>query len=144
MPACQAGIEKNGQPQRVFLLQAHLSGHVVAELLLDLLLGLGIEVGHVKHPANFDHFVVLSGDARGPFERLFARFHLDDPVAADHFLRFGKRPVGNFPPLKVTRALIVAGGVSPSSASSTPAFPSSSLYLPISSMALKSGTQPAF
>src|SRR5271165_782680 len=50
----------------------------------------------------------------------------------------------DFPSLKVTRALIVAGGVRPSSASSTPAFPSSSLYLPISSMALKSGTQPAF
>src|SRR6202044_3254707 len=62
-----------------FLLLAHLSGDVVAELLLDILLGLGIEVGHVKHPANFDHFVILSGDARGPFERLFARLHLDDP-----------------------------------------------------------------
>jgi hypothetical protein len=31
--------------QRVFLLLAHLSGDVVAELLLDILLGLGIEVG---------------------------------------------------------------------------------------------------
>src|SRR5271156_2100944 len=50
----------------------------------------------------------------------------------------------DFPFLKVTRALIVAGGVRPSSASSTPAFPSSSLYLPISSMSLKSGTQPGF
>jgi hypothetical protein len=28
-----------------FFLLAHLSGHGVAELLLDLLLGLGIEVG---------------------------------------------------------------------------------------------------
>src|SRR5208282_3934823 len=85
---------KNGPA--LFYLLAHLSGHVVAELLLDILLGLGIEVGHVKHPANFDHFVILSGDARGPFERLFARLHLDDPVAADHFLSFGKRTVGNF------------------------------------------------
>src|SRR5271166_921571 len=50
----------------------------------------------------------------------------------------------DFPPLKVTRALIVAGGVSPSSASRTPAFPSSSLYLPIASMSLRSGTQPGF
>src|SRR5580704_3475306 len=50
----------------------------------------------------------------------------------------------DLPLLKVTRALIVAGGVSPSTASSTPAFPSSSLYLPIFSMLLKSGTQPAF
>src|ERR1700678_4511091 len=49
-----------------------------------------------------------------------------------------------FPPLKVTRALIVEGGVSPSSASSTPAFPSSSLYLPIASMDLRSGAQPGF
>src|SRR5580700_2160265 len=85
-----------GESQRVTkLLLAHLSGDVVAELLLDLLLGLGIEVGHLKHPADFDHFVILSGDARGPFERLFARLHLDDPVAADHFFRFGKRTVGN-------------------------------------------------
>src|SRR6201987_6372921 len=50
----------------------------------------------------------------------------------------------DFPFLKVTRALIVAGGVRPSSASSTPAFPSSSLYWPIFSMLLKSGTQPGF
>jgi len=42
------------------------SGDGVAVLLLDLLLGLGIEVGYVKHPANFDHFVVRAGDARGP------------------------------------------------------------------------------
>src|SRR5216683_3790366 len=68
----------------------------VAELLLDLLLGLGIEVGHVKHPANFNHCVIFSGDARGSFEGLFARFYLDDPVAADHFFRFGKRTVGDF------------------------------------------------
>src|ERR1700689_4825909 len=50
----------------------------------------------------------------------------------------------DFPFLKVTRALIVAGGVRPSSASSTPAFPSSSLYLPISSMSFILGTKPAF
>src|ERR1700733_5561176 len=50
----------------------------------------------------------------------------------------------DFPPLKVTRALIVAGGVSPSSASSTPAFPSSSLYAPIFSMSFILGTKPAF
>jgi hypothetical protein len=31
----------------------------VAELLLDLLLGLGIEVGYVKHPANFNYYVIL-------------------------------------------------------------------------------------
>src|ERR1700691_538117 len=50
----------------------------------------------------------------------------------------------DFPPLKVTRALIVAGGVSPSSASSTPAFPSSSLYAPIFSMSFILGTKPGF
>src|ERR1700722_1103731 len=38
-----------------FSLLTHLSGHVIAELLLDILLGLRIEVGHVEHPANFDH-----------------------------------------------------------------------------------------
>jgi len=32
-------------PAESFLLQAHLGGDIVAELLLDLLLGLGIEVG---------------------------------------------------------------------------------------------------
>jgi hypothetical protein len=85
-----------GESQRVTkLLLAQLSAGL-AELLFDLLLDLGIEVGYLKHPANFDHFVILSGDARGLFERLFARLHLDDPVAADHFLRFGKRTVGNF------------------------------------------------
>src|SRR5579872_7497482 len=78
------------------LLLAHLSGDVVAELFLDVLLGLGIEVGHVKQPAHFDHFDILSGNARGPFERLFARLHLDDPVAANHFLGFGKWTVGHF------------------------------------------------
>src|SRR5271168_205506 len=82
--------------RRVFYYWRISAATVVAEFLLDLLLGLGIEVGHIKHPANFDHFVILSGDARGPFERLFARLHLDDPVTADHFLRFGKRTVGNF------------------------------------------------
>ena len=47
----RVGIDTHGQvfggeSQRVTkLLQAHLSGDVVAELLLDLLLGLGIEVG---------------------------------------------------------------------------------------------------
>jgi len=41
-------IHKWASPQQSaesFLLLAHLSGHYVAELLLDLLLGLGIEVG---------------------------------------------------------------------------------------------------
>src|SRR5258708_40099373 len=65
----------------------------VGGLLLDLLLGLGIEVGYVKHPSNFDHYIILSGYARCPFDRLFARLHLDDPVADDHFLRFGERAV---------------------------------------------------
>src|ERR1700684_1192728 len=77
------------------LMLAQLSAGV-AELLLDLLLGLGIEVGQFKHPADFDRFAILSGDARSPFERLFARLHLDDPVAADHFLRFGEWTVGDF------------------------------------------------
>src|ERR1700684_3390721 len=95
-PSVPGLSSRNRQSAESFLLLAHLSGDVVAELLLDILLGLGIEVGHVKHPANFDHFVILSGDARGPFERLFARLHLDDPVAADHFLRFGKRTVSHF------------------------------------------------
>jgi hypothetical protein len=50
--------------RRVFLLLAHLSGDVVAELLLDLLLGLGIEVGHIEQPTDFDHhFVIRAGDA---------------------------------------------------------------------------------
>src|ERR1700728_3755576 len=88
----RTGIRQSAES---FLLLAHLSGDVVAKLPLDLLLGLGIEVGYIEEPANFDHFVILSGDARGPLQRLFARLPLDDPEASDHFLRFGKRAVGN-------------------------------------------------
>jgi hypothetical protein len=39
------GIVRRREIAESFLLQAHLSGDVVAKLLLDLLLGLGIEVG---------------------------------------------------------------------------------------------------
>jgi len=46
-----------------------------------------------------------------PFERLFARFHLNYPEAADHFLRFGNGPsVTSISAFEVTRALIVAAG----------------------------------
>ena len=64
--------------------------------LLELLLNVGRKVGYLRRPADFDHFVIRAGDVRGPFERLFARFHLNHAIAADHFLRFGTRAVGNF------------------------------------------------
>src|SRR5271154_1606572 len=56
--------------RRYFLLWTQLIA-----ALDDLLLGR--EVGYIKRPASFDHFVIRAGDARGPFERLFARLHLN-------------------------------------------------------------------
>jgi hypothetical protein len=84
--------------RRVFLLLAQLLA-ALGDLLLELrelLLNVGREVGYLQQPADFNHFVIRAGDARGPFERLFARLHLNNPEAADHFLRFGERAVGNF------------------------------------------------
>ncbi len=64
---------------------------------VELILRTGSEVAHIEEPTDFDyHFVILFGDTRGPFDRLFARLHINYVVAADHFLHFGKRAVGNF------------------------------------------------
>ena len=60
---------------------------------------------------------------------LLLRLHMDHPVAAEHFLGLGERPVGDrrlAAGERDPRAL--DGGCRPSSASSTPAFCSASLY----------------
>src|SRR2546425_1115322 len=57
--------------------------------------GGGREVRHLLHLANLDHFVVRSGAALGPFDRLFLRLHLDHPVAAEHLLRLSEAPGGH-------------------------------------------------
>src|ERR1700758_5169917 len=68
----------------------------LGEHLRELLLGVGIEVGHLNQLADFDHFSVRAWDARGPFDRLFARLHLNNPKAAYDFLRFGEWTVSDF------------------------------------------------
>src|SRR5271154_1112724 len=81
-----------------FLLLAWLIAEFGGLLLLELrelILHGGSEVAHIEEPADFDRYLIVSGDARGPFERLFARLHINYPVAADHLLRFGKRAVGD-------------------------------------------------
>src|SRR6202050_143655 len=85
--------------QEPLLLLARLIAELGGLLLLELralILHGGSEVAHIEEPANFDRDLIVSGNARGPFERLFARLHINDPVAADHFLRHGKRAGGAF------------------------------------------------
>src|SRR6185312_3420305 len=59
------------------------------------LLNIRRKIGHLLHLANFDDLVVRSGALPGPFDRLLFRLHLDHPVAADHLLGLGERPVGH-------------------------------------------------
>src|SRR5437763_6762526 len=96
------------------------------------LLDVGREVGDFLHLAHFDDVAVQHGRALGPLDRFRSGFHLDHPVAAEHFLGLGERPVtlAALPPAKLTRAPLT-GGCSPSSPSSTPALVSDSLYLVI-------------
>src|SRR5271155_3719796 len=80
-----------------FLLLARLVAELGGLLLLELrelILHGGSEVAHIEEPADLDRYLIVSGDARGPFDRLFARLHINYPVAADHLLRFGERAVG--------------------------------------------------
>jgi hypothetical protein len=51
--------------RRVFLLLSQLGAGLGAFLfeLLDPLLNVGREVGHLKEPADFDHFIFRAGDA---------------------------------------------------------------------------------
>src|SRR6266581_3353398 len=59
------------------------------------LLDVGWEVGDLLHLAHFDDVAVQHGRALGPLDRFRSGFHLDHPVAAEHFLRLGERPVGH-------------------------------------------------
>src|SRR5258708_1103135 len=59
------------------------------------LLDIGREILELLHLANLDHFVVRSGAALRPFDRLFLGLHLDHPIPADHFLRFRESPLGH-------------------------------------------------
>src|SRR5256885_1332784 len=60
------------------------------------LLHVGREVGDLLHLAHFDDVAVQHGCALGPLDRFRSGFHLDHPVAAEHFLRLGERAVGHF------------------------------------------------
>ena len=51
------------------------------------------EVGELLHLANLDRFVARKRAARRPFHRLFFRFHLNHPVAADDLLCLSEGPV---------------------------------------------------
>src|SRR5437660_8141132 len=95
------------------------------------LLHLGSEVGHLLHLPDFDDLVVGRGAARGPLDRLGLRLHLNHPVAAEHLVHPGKRPLGD-----------LGLGCRPSSASSTPAFSSASLYFIMVSTCFGSGMAP--
>src|SRR5437016_11776300 len=75
--------------RRLALLQLLAERGLLAPGFLDL----RSEIFELLHLANFDHFVVRSGTALGPFHRLFLRFHLNHPVAAEHLLRFGEGSV---------------------------------------------------
>src|SRR5882757_1184547 len=59
------------------------------------LLDIGREIREFLHLADFDHFILRGGAARGPFDRLLLRLHLDHPVAPQYLLRLGERTVGH-------------------------------------------------
>src|SRR5262249_7174378 len=46
-----------------------------------------------KLDLSFPSFAMGSGNALGPFDRLFPRLHLDQPVSGDQLLRLGEGPV---------------------------------------------------
>src|SRR5215471_15077962 len=57
------------------------------------------EIFQLEKLTNFDlGFALqarLKGDALGPFDGLFARLDLDNPISRDELFRLGKGPVGN-------------------------------------------------
>src|SRR5213596_925200 len=59
------------------------------------LLNVGWKVRDLLHLAHFDNVAVQHGRALRPFDRFGAGLHLDHPVAAEHLLRLGERPVGH-------------------------------------------------
>src|SRR6266702_4368816 len=54
-----------------------------------------IAVGASPPLANLEHFVVRSGAALSPFNRLLLRFHLNHPIATEYLFRFRKWSVGH-------------------------------------------------
>src|SRR6184192_3811009 len=116
--------------------------------VLDLLFGQdGCEVFHLKDLADFDF--VVAGAAVGatldPLDGLFEGLDLQDREAGDELLGLVKGPSTTVRdrPENLTRAFLELGW-RPSRASRTPAFMSSSLYLPISSKSCGSGRAPSF
>jgi hypothetical protein len=117
--------------------------------VLDLLFGQdGGEVFHLKDLADFDFGVastVAVGGALDPLDGLFEGLDLQNREAGDEFLGLGEGAVdnGNRPAGELTRAPLELGW-RPSQASRTPAFVSSSRYLPISTKPCGSGRAPSF
>src|SRR5208283_1458817 len=102
--------------------------------VLDLLFGQdGCKIFHLKDLADFD-FVVAGaavGSTLDPLDGLFEGLDLQDREASDELLGLGEGAVddGTDLPENLTRAPLELGW-RPSRASRTPAFMSSSLYLP--------------
>lgn len=51
------------------------------------------EIGPLVDLAHFDDLVVGHRCSLGPFERLFPRTHLDDPIAADSLVGLSERSI---------------------------------------------------
>src|SRR5579863_8141426 len=108
----------------------------------------GSEIRQLEKLADFDIELEAEKERRralDPFNGLFARFHLDDPVAGDELLGFGERAVHD-------GALIVLGEfdsnalgawLQPGEIEQYAAFISSSLYLPIVARSSSLGITPA-
>src|SRR5437773_11990759 len=71
------------------------------------LLNVGWKVRDLLHLAHFDKVAVQHGRALRPFDRFGSGLHLDHPVAAEHLLRLGERPVGH---LRLATGEAYAGG----------------------------------
>src|SRR5215471_571005 len=100
------------------------------------------KVRRLEHLANLD-LAVLEGDARGPLDRLFDFTWISQYPAISSLVSVkGPSVTVRFSPEKVTRAPFELAW-SPSAASSTPAFASSSLYFPIAARSFSSGRTPA-
>src|SRR5262245_48412484 len=61
---------------------------------LGSLLDIRREVRHLEDLADLDGLVRRGGAALRPFDRLFLRFHIDHPIAAEHFLGLDEGTVG--------------------------------------------------
>src|SRR6266536_2841478 len=86
-------------PKRHWLALILLPCHLFAECLVMLHRGAFAEIFHLEELANLNlavYFVRVRATLH-PFDRLGNRFHLDNPVAGDQLLRFGKRPVDHSP-----------------------------------------------